>query len=116
MTIKKAETHEEFEQIEALAKKNNLEVPTEGTKLIAVNSKNKVTAFVNMRGVMMIEPFVGDEPNAAVKLWNHIAQQAEGNGVRIMRCFVEPKTEKILKKLGFYRVFKKHKAYEINFY
>lgn len=115
MKVRQAE-QEDFEQIESLAKEQGINLSNEGAYLVAVNENNNVRAFVNMRGVIMVEPFVSKSPQASEKLWNHIVAHATSKQINIIRCFAKEKDVKLYTKLGFYKVFKKMIPMEINFF
>ena len=107
---------EDSEQINKLAEKHGLSLPGEGTVIVAENSDGEITAFVNIRAVLMIEPFVSDNPFASDKLWEHIKTQTQLGGFKILRCFAQERHRSLFEKLGFYRIFEKHIPLEINFY
>ena len=115
MEIRQA-IQKDWEQIEQLAKEQGISLPKDGTYIVAVNDNGNIRAFANMRGVIMIEPFISASPQASQKLWNHIAGVASEKGIKILRCFAKEKDVKLFTKLGFYKVFKKMIPMEINFF
>ena len=115
MTIKQI-GKERNDEVIKYAEKFGIDLPKDGTLVIAESNTGKVEGLFNIRTVFMIEPFICENPLIASKLWNFIATKSTLGGVKIMRAFVKEKNIKLLEKLGFYRVFKKHMIYEINFY
>lgn len=107
---------EDREQIEKLAEKHGLNLPGEGTVIVVENKEGEITAFTNIRTVLMIEPFISDTPFASEKLWEHIQAKAQLGGFKILRCFAQERNKSLFEKLGFYRIFEKHIPMEINFY
>lgn len=114
--ITRLATAKDNEQIEKLAEKHGLNLPGEGTVIVAENKEGEITAFVNIRAVLMIEPFVSDTPFASEKLWEHIQTKTQLGGFKILRCFAQERHISLFEKLGFYRIFEKHIPMEINFY
>jgi len=115
MKVRQA-TQEDWEQIVKLANESEILLTKEGTYLVAVNDNGNVRAFANMRGVIMIEPFVSASPQASDKLWKHISTEAMQKNIKIIRCFVKENNVNLFTKLGFYKIFKKLIPMEINFY
>lgn len=115
MTIREA-TPEDIPRINELAEKYGLSVPYDGKTVIAESNSGKIEAFVNVRPVFMIEPFVCENPLTGAKLWNYVAEKTEKGGIKILRCFAQQKHVRLFKKLGFYRIFRKAIPLEINFY
>lgn len=107
---------EDLEQIEELAKKHDLGLPSEGKIIVAETEDGKIEGFVNLRSVVMIEPFICENPLAANKLWEYVKDKSEKGNVKIIRCFAQPKHESLFKRLGFYGIFTKEIPLEINFY
>lgn len=107
---------EDLEQIKALAEKHKLNLPPDGTVIIAETSSGVIKAVSVIRGVYFLEPVISESPFAIKELWDYIRVKSIEKNVRILRCFVEPRHVKLLKKIGFYRIFPKHQIYEINFY
>ena len=107
---------EDLTQVRELAEKHKLPLPAEGNLIVAVTVSGKVEAFANIRPVFTIEPFVCENSLAGKKLWDYIENRTRKSSIKILRCFIEQKNEKLLKKLGFYRIFKKSLTMEINFY
>ena len=107
---------EDLEQIEALAKKHKLSLPSEGKIIVVETEEGKIEGFVNLRSVVTIEPFICENPLAANKLWEHIRDRSEKGNVKIIRCYAQPKHVSLFKRLGFYRIFEKWNSMEINFY
>lgn len=115
MTIREAK-QEDLEQILKLADKHGISIPSEGKIIVAETTTGIIAGFVNIRPVIMIEPFICDNPLGAEKLWEYIKKKSEKGGVKILRCFAQEKHLKLFKRLGFYRIFQKHISLEINFY
>jgi len=107
---------EDHEAVKALAEKHKLNMPGEGKLIVVETNSGKIEGFANIRAVFMIEPLVCENPLMADKLWTYISEKSRKGNVKILRCFIEQKHSKLLTKIGFYRIFKKHHIYEINFY
>lgn len=103
MTIREAKI-EDMEQIETLAEKYGLSVPYDG-KLIVAEDNGVIKAFVNIRIVTMIEPFISESPTIGKKLWDYIERKIQKKQFPIIRCFTKQKNEKLFTKLGFSKVF-----------
>jgi len=114
MIVRKAKD-KDMGRIKQLAEKNNLSLPDEGL-VVVVEADDKIEAFANIRAVLMIEPFVSENPIASKKLWEHIKTKTQLGGFKILRCFAQEKDKNLFGKLGFYRIFEKHIPMEINFY
>lgn len=106
----------DYDTVKALVEKHKLNFPTGGKLIVAETNSGKVEAFANIRPVYMIEPLVCENPLMADKLWGHIVKKSREGNVKILRCFVQQKHIKLLKRIGFYEIFKKHIPVEINFY
>jgi hypothetical protein len=115
MKIREA-VSEDMPQLIELAEKHGLSIPKEGTIVVAESNSGKIEAFANIRFVAMLEPVVIENPLIGAKLWNYVAEESRKKGIKILRCFAQEKHVKLLKKLGFYSVFKKSRPMEINFY
>jgi N-acetylglutamate synthase-like GNAT family acetyltransferase len=115
MIIREAKP-EDTEELKSLAEKYKIDVPGDGKIVLAESSSGKIEAFVNIRPVFMIEPFVCENPLIGAKLWDYIARKSTIGGIKILRCYAQEKHLKLFKKLGFYRVFKKYIPMEINFF
>lgn len=113
-TIRYAEA-KDFAKIKELAHKHAISLPQDGSYIVVENSEGEIKAFANMRGVIMIEPFISTSPQTSRKLWNYISKTSQSRGVKILRCFTQEKNVKLLSKLGFYRAFKNLIPMEINF-
>jgi len=107
---------EDLDQIKKLAEKYKINLPIEGKVIVSVTNSGKIEGFIVLRNVLMIEPFICENPIMANKLWDYVKEKVESGGVKIIRCFAQPRHEKLYKKLGFYRIFKEFKSMEINFY
>jgi len=112
----RAGKQEDLEQLMKLAEKHNILLPGEGTIFVAETEAGKIEGFVNMRSVMMIEPFICENPLVANKIWEYIKERSEKGNIKILRCFAQKKHTKLFKRLGFYRIFAKNIPLEINFY
>lgn len=116
MKIRQIKTQRDLEQVKVLAERYGLNLPSEGTVIVVENNAGEIVAFANMRGVIMIEPFVSASPQASLHLWKHIYNESRNRGVKILRCFAKERDIKLFTKLGFYRIFEKNIPMEINFY
>lgn len=105
----------DYQEIKALAEKYNINLPIEGKVIVAVDDNNKVVSFMIMRGIMMIEPFIGENSLANKHLFDKFEWLMNISDVKIVRCNIEKKNIKLLEKLGFYRVFEKHVQMEKNY-
>jgi N-acetylglutamate synthase-like GNAT family acetyltransferase len=115
MTVRDAKK-EDLEQIKKIADKNGITIPKEGKLIVAETKTGSIAGFVNIRPVFMIEPFICENPLGADRLWEYIQEKSKEGQVKILRCFAQEKHLRLFKKLGFYRIFKKHIPLEINFY
>lgn len=97
---------EDTRQIIALAERHQMDIPEGGKLILAENDKGEIKAMVNVRLVMMIEPFISESPAASVKLWNDVEAKIKEKGIRLVRCFTDGKNEKLFNKVGFFRVFR----------
>lgn len=104
----------DYEAITELANKYKISLPSEGKIIVAENSKGKIVAFANIRPVIFIEPFIGENPLVGYQLWEYIKEKSIKGKIKIIRCFAEPKHFKLFRKLGFKRVFNKKIPMEIN--
>ncbi len=116
MIIRNYIPEKDGDEVRELADKHKLNVPIDSKIIVAESNTGKIEGFVSIRPVMFIEPMVSDNPITAVKLWNYVEKKMKDGGIKVIRCFAEPKHEKTYKKLKFYRVFKKMLALEKNFY
>lgn len=107
---------EDQEQIEELAKKYGLDLPSEGKIVVAETDEGEIKAFVNLRSVIFVEPFVAENPMLGKKLWDYLKYKSNEGGIKIMRCFAKTENQKLYEKLGFYEIFNDMKAMEINFW
>jgi hypothetical protein len=113
MTIREFEPMD-FEAVKKLSVDNGMLLPTEGKMFVAESAKGDIVGFVVLRAVMFIEPFVCKNPVIAKKLYDFAEWHVRLSEAKIVRCFT--KTEKLLKKLGFYKIFDEYQAMEKNFY
>lgn len=103
MTIREAKI-EDIEQVEAMAEKYGLCVPYDGKLLIAEN-EGKIKAFVNVRTVTVITPFVSENPMIGKKLWDYVEEKFQKGGIRLIQCITKEKNINLFKRLGFNKVF-----------
>lgn len=115
MKIREAKT-EDIQTLNEMAVKYKLDLPPDGTVIVAETNSGKIEAFAILRGVYFVEPLISENPLATKDLWDYIKEKSIKKNVRILRCFAEPKHFKLLKKIGFYQVFEKKIPMEINFY
>lgn len=117
MQIREA-TIEDIPRLKELAEKYGLNLPDfgDGTIVLAESNEGKITDFIMIRGVYFLEPVVSENPLALNKLWKYVNDKSVEKGVKILRCFAQPKDVSLLKRIGFYRIFKKHIPMETNFY
>ncbi len=109
---------EDLPRLQELADKYKLNLPDvgEGTIVLAESNSGKITDFLMIRGVYFLEPVVSENPLAMYQLWKYVSQKSKEHNIKIMRCFAQPKHFNLLKRIGFYRIFKKYIPMEINFY
>jgi len=106
---------EDYEQINKLSEKHNIDLPNEG-KLIVLEDNGEIKAFVNIRPVLFVEPFISESPIATIKLWGYIKKKFIDGDIKILRCFAQKKHKKFYEKLEFYEIFNDYVSMERNFY
>ena len=94
----------DMEQINALAEKYGLSVPSEG-KLLVAEENGVIKAFVNVRFVTFITPFVSENPVIGKKLWDYVDDRLRKSGIKLVQCFTKEKNVNLFEKLGFNKVF-----------
>ncbi|MHB8483269.1 MAG: hypothetical protein ACYDBV_11150 [Nitrospiria bacterium] len=104
----------DFDSVKRLSVENGMLLPTEGKMFVAEDSKGKVVGFVVLRAVMFIEPFICKNPVIAKKLYDFAEWHIRISEAKIVRVFT--KNFKLLKKLGFYKIFPEYEPMEKNFY
>jgi N-acetylglutamate synthase-like GNAT family acetyltransferase len=107
MVIRVSESSD-IDQINELAEKYGLDVPHDGTLVVAEDSEGSIKAFVNLRPVMMVSPFVAENPVMGKKLYDYCEEKLKQNNYSLLQCYVEPYNKGLLEKLGFKQIFSEH--------
>lgn len=102
-------------QLTLLAKKHNLNFPSEGKVFVCEDSEGKIKACTNVRMVLFIEPFIAEDPISGKRLWDFVEKKIKENKVRIIRCFARKENIELYEKIGFYKIFSDHISMEKNF-
>jgi len=95
----------DLEQINMLAAKHKILFPDDGLAVVAVDETNKVIGVYNLRNVVMIEPFICENPLTSVKLMDHAMKVMQENNIKIARGYVDKKILETTKKYGFNEIF-----------
>jgi len=103
-------------KIKEFSEKYGLFVPEEGKIIIAEDNNGEIKAIANLRYVLMIEPFISENPMTGKKLFDWIENKIKEAGIKIIRCYANDKNAGLFKKIGFYEVFENHKILEKNYY
>jgi len=100
------------DQIQELAKKHDIAVPEYGELLVAEDNDGKIVGIINLRTVIMIEPFISDNPMATEKLFDEAMLRLKIKRAPIIRAFIKDNNLDLTEKVGFNEVFKEEKIVE----
>jgi len=95
----------DFEEIQLLAKKYEINIPSDGKIIVVVNDEGIILAFSCIRLIPFVEPMIGESPVASVKLWNYLDEKLREGNMKVLRCYTDQKNKELFEKVGFKQVF-----------
>jgi citrate lyase synthetase len=95
----------EIEAVNNLAYKYEIDVPIDATIIVAIDENDEVKAFVGLRPIINITPFVSNNPMIGKKLFDHAISYMKDNNCPLVQCVTDPKNEALFKKLEFSKIY-----------
>jgi len=96
----------DIEQCFKLGVKYNINLPNDGSVMVAQDDSGNVKAFMIVRPIIIIEPFISENPLAGKKLFESFIEALKlTSPYKMIRANIDPENKQLLEKLGFDQVF-----------